>query len=234
MKVAKRKDVPSRLTIDDRLMRADPSLGQLIVAVRSRIGVQRIKPSSSSPFEALVRAVVYQSVSGKAAASIFARLRKSIGRRLTPAKINGMRPRVLVGVGLSGAKVRAIRELARWFESNGNVARKLRQLPDAEIVERLTALSGIGTWTVNVLLIFNLGRLDVMPVADLGIRRGVQLIDGLGSAVTAKQVRERSLAWSPYRSIASIYLWQAGKLKLGPADIKRGKPRKGGAYRLVT
>jgi len=234
MKVAKRNDVPSRLTIEDRLMRADPSLGQLIVAVRSRIGVQRIKPSSASPFEALVRAVVYQSVSGKAAASIFARLRKSTGRCLTPAKINGMRPQILVGVGLSGAKVRAIRELARWFASNGNVARKLHQLPDTEIVERLTALPGIGTWTVNVLLIFNLGRLDVMPVADLGIRRGVQLLDGLGSAATAKQVRERSLAWSPYRSIASIYLWQAGKLKLGPADIKRGKPRKGGAYSFVT
>ena len=229
MRGAKRKDGPSRLTIEDRLVRADPSLGQLIAAVRSRIGVQRIKPSPASPFEALVRAVVYQSVSGKAAASIFARLRKSTGRRLTPAKINGMRPQVLVGVGLSGAKVRAIRELARWFAANGDVARKLHQLPDAEIVEHLTVLPGIGTWTVNVLLIFNLGRLDVMPVADLGIRRGVQLLDGLRSAATAKEVRERSLAWSPYRSIASIYLWQAGKLKLGPADIKPGKPRKGRA-----
>jgi DNA-3-methyladenine glycosylase II len=229
MKVAKRRDVPSRLTIEDRLVRADPSLGQLIVAVRARIGAQRIRPSQASPFEALVRAIVYQSVSGKAATSIFARLRKSIGSRLTPAKIKGLRPQVLVGVGLSGAKVRAIRELARWFESNGDVARKLHQLPDAEIVERLTALPGIGTWTVNVLLIFNLGRLDVMPVADLGIRRGVQLLDSLRSAATAKQVRERSLAWSPYRSIASIYLWQADKLKLGPADIKPRKPRKGRA-----
>jgi DNA-3-methyladenine glycosylase II len=182
MRGAKRKDMPSRLTIEDRLVRGDPSLGALIIVVRSRIGVQRIKPSPGSPFEALVRAVVYQSVSGKAAASIFARLRKSIGRRLTPASINGMRPQVLVGVGLSGAKVRAIRELARWFAANGDVARKLHRLPDAEIVERLTALPGIGTWTVNVLLIFNLGRLDVMPVADLGIRRGVQLLDGLGSA----------------------------------------------------
>ena len=145
-----------------------------------------------------------------------------------------MLPQALVEAGLSGAKARAIRELARWFESNGNVARKLHRLPDAEIVERLTALPGIGAWTVNVLLIFNLGRLDVMPVADLGIRRGVQLLDGLRSAATAKQVRERSLAWSPYRSIASIYLWQAGKLKLGPADIKRGKPRKGGAHSFFT
>ena len=125
MKAAKRKDRPARLTIEDHLGRADPSLGQLILAVRTRIGVQRIKSSPASTFEALVRAVVYQSVSGKAAASIFARLRKSIGRHLTPAKINGMRPQVLAGAGLSGAKVRAIRGLARWFKSNGNVARKL-------------------------------------------------------------------------------------------------------------
>src|ERR1700750_2654056 len=130
MRGAKRKDMPSRLTIEDRFVRGDPSLGALIIVVRSRIGVQRIKPSPASPFEALVRAVVYQSVSGKAAASIFTRLRKSIGMRLPPAKINGIRPQVLVGVGLSGAKVRAIRELARWFAANGDVARKLHQLPD--------------------------------------------------------------------------------------------------------
>ena len=78
---------------------------------------------------------------------------------------------------------------------------------------------------MNVFLIFNLGRLDVMPAADLGIRRGVQLTDGLRTSATPKQVLERSQAWSPYRSIASIYLWQAAKLKLRPGDLARSKKR---------
>jgi 3-methyladenine DNA glycosylase/8-oxoguanine DNA glycosylase len=92
-----------------------------------------------------------------------------------------------------------------------------------KVVETLSAIPGIGAWTVNVFLIFNLGRLDVMPSADLGIRRGVQLTDGLRAIATSKQVLERSRAWSPYRSIASIYLWQAAKLKLLPNDLKGEK-----------
>ena len=98
-------------------------------------------------------------------------------------------------------------------------------LPDDKVVETLTAIPGIGAWTVNVFLIFNLGRLDVMPAADLGIRRGVQLTDGFRAMSTRKQVLERSQAWRPYRSIASIYLWQAAKLKLGPNDLNRGEKR---------
>ncbi len=98
-------------------------------------------------------------------------------------------------------------------------------LADDKIVETLSAVAGIGLWTVNVFLIFNLGRLDVMPAADLGIRRGVQLTDGLRAIATPKQVLDRSMAWRPYRSIASIYLWQAAKLKLGPNDLNQGEER---------
>ena len=80
----------------------------------------------------------------------------------------------------------------------------------------------MGTWTINVFLIFSLGRLDVTPTADLGIRRGIQRADGSRTLSTPTQVLVRSQTWSPYRSIASIYLWQAGKLKLGPNDLKKG------------
>jgi 3-methyladenine DNA glycosylase/8-oxoguanine DNA glycosylase len=125
--------------------------------------------------------------------------------------------------GLSKAKVQTIRELAEWFATNRKQAKGLPTLSDAEIVETLTALPGIGAWTVNVFLIFNLGRLDVLPAADLGIRRGVQLTYGLRAIATPKQVLERSQAWSPYRSIASIYLWQATKLKLRPSDLTQGE-----------
>jgi 3-methyladenine DNA glycosylase/8-oxoguanine DNA glycosylase len=119
--------------------------------------------------------------------------------------------------------VRTIRGLAGWFASNAKLAKALPTLPDDEIAATLSAIPGIGPWTVNVFLIFNLGRLDVMPAADLGIRRGVQLADGLCAIATPKHVLERSRAWSPYRSIASIYLWQATKLKLEPNDLKAGQ-----------
>ena len=209
--------------IENRLAATDPALGRVISAVIARIGPQRVAPSRTSPFEALVRAVVYQSVSGKAAAAIFARLSDVVTKPLTPSKILGLRTHTLTKAGLSSTKTRTIRELARWFTSNRKLAKALRELPDDEVIDLLTKIPGIGAWTVNVLLIFNLGRLDVMPAADLGIRRGVQLADGLRVIATPKQVIQRSQAWAPYRSLASIYLWQATKLKLSPNDLMQGQ-----------
>jgi DNA-3-methyladenine glycosylase II len=211
--------------IGRRLARADPALGRVIAAVISRIGPQQIAPSRATPFEALVRAIVYQSVSGKAAASIFSRLKETISGSLTPAKIAALRPQSLARAGLSSAKANTIRALAAWFISNRALAKALPVLPDDEVAAALTAIPGIGAWTVNVFLIFNLGRTDVLPAADLGIRRGVKLAYGLRALATPKQVVERSHAWQPYRSIASVYLWQAAKLKLGPDDLNRRRSR---------
>jgi DNA-3-methyladenine glycosylase II len=209
--------------IENRLAATDPALGRVMSAVIARIGPQRVAPSRTSPFEALVRAVVYQSVSGKAAAAIFARLSDVVTKPLTPSKILGLRTHTLTKAGLSSTKTLTIRELARWFTSNRKLAKALRELPDDEVIDLLTKIPGIGAWTVNVLLIFNLGRLDVMPAADSGIRRGVQLADGLRVIATPKQVIQRSQAWAPYRSLASIYLWQATKLKLSPNDLMQGQ-----------
>jgi DNA-3-methyladenine glycosylase II len=212
-----------RATIESRLSQADPALGRVIDAVIMRIGPQRITPSRASPFEALVRAVVYQSVSGKAAESIYARLKETVATSLTPPKILALHPQSLSKAGLSKAKVQTIRVLAKWFVSNRKMAKALPTLSDAEIVGALTALPGVGAWTVNVFLIFNLNRLDVMPTADQGIRRGIQLTDGVSNIATPKQVLERSKVWTPYRSIASIYLWQAMKLRLQQRDLIEGK-----------
>jgi len=170
-----------------------------------------------------MRAVVYQSVSGRAAGAIFARLKEVIGRPLTPAKVFALRPQSLVKAGLSNAKARTIRNLASWFKSNRELAAALPKLSDEEINDALSGIPGVGPWTINVFLIFNLGRLDVMPAADLGIRRGVQLIDGLRTLATPKQVIARSEVWRPYRSIASIYLWQAVRLKVESNDLDYGK-----------
>jgi DNA-3-methyladenine glycosylase II len=212
-----------RPAIENRLTEADPALGRVIAAVIARIGPQRVTRSRASLFEALVRAVLYQSISGKAAATIFVHLSEIATRPLTPSKILAISPHILTKAGLSRAKARTIRELARWYTSNRKLAKTLPMLPDNEVIKLLTAIPGIGAWTVNVLLIFNLGRLDVMPAADSGIRRGIRLTDGLRVIATPKQVIERSQAWAPYRSIASIYLWQATKLKLGPNDLKQGQ-----------
>lgn len=213
----------SRSSIEQRLSRADPALGQVIAAVNARLGPQRIKPSKASPFESLVRAVVYQSVSGKAAATIFARLKTWLGGSVRPAAVAKKTSAGLMSVGLSGSKARAIRGLAIWFCANSATARRLTQLPDEEIAAWLTSIPGIGLWTINVFLIFSLARPDVIPTADMGIRRGVQLVCGLQQAATRKQVQERSQRWQPYRSLASIYLWNAVKLKLSQSNIKGRK-----------
>jgi DNA-3-methyladenine glycosylase II len=205
--------------IEAKLALADPKLGRVIEAVIARIGRQGITPSRTSPFESLARAIVYQSVSGKAAAAIYTRLKEAVGRAFIPAKILAMPQDSLMAAGLSKAKAGAIRRLAEWFAANRKTATALPALPDDQVIEALIGISGIGAWTVNVFLIFNLGRLDVMPVSDLGIRRGVQLAYALEEVATPKQVHEKAALWRPYRSIASIYLWNAVKLKIGPNDL---------------
>jgi DNA-3-methyladenine glycosylase II len=206
--------------IEARLANADPGLGRVMTAVIDRIGRQSIVPSRAKPFEALTRAIVYQSVSGKAAATIFARLRTAVAGRFTPGRILAMPHSTLVAAGLSMTKAAAIRNLAHWFEQNKKVARMLSELSDEEVVAALTSITGIGAWTANVFLIFNLGRLDVMPASDFGIRRGVQLVCGLKNIATPRQVHGRAILWQPYRSIACVYLWNAVKLKIAPSDLK--------------
>src|SRR4051812_28717425 len=140
--------------MEARSSEADPALGQLISAVVSRAGVQRIAPSHTVPFEALVRAVVYQSVSGKSAATIFARLKQAITGTLSPARILGLPQSTLTAAGLSTSKSTTIHRLAEWFEANSTIARQLPDLTYEGVISALIGIPGIGAWTVSVLLIF--------------------------------------------------------------------------------
>lgn len=106
---------------------------------------------------------------------------------------------------------------------NRRTAAALPKLPDEDVVEALTGIAGIGAWTVNVFLIFGLGRLDVMPANDLGIRRGVQLAYALKDLATPQQVHEKAELWRPHRSIASIYLWRAVKLKIAVNELQEAE-----------
>jgi DNA-3-methyladenine glycosylase II len=212
-------NMKGRLSQEGRLLLTDPELGRVMAAVTARIGPQRIKPSKAAPFESLVRAVVYQSVSGKAATTIFAHLKDWLGGGFRPAAVVKKSPSALASVGLSGAKAQAIRGLAEWFCANPGAARRLTELSDQEIITSLTSIPGVGLWTVNVFLIFSLGRPDVLPSSDMGIRRGVQLVCNLPRPATPNQVQTRSQRWQPYRSLASIYLWNAVKLNLTQKDL---------------
>ncbi|AMN40434.1 DNA-3-methyladenine glycosylase II [Rhodoplanes sp. Z2-YC6860] len=205
--------------IERALAKADPALGRLIKVIIERSGPRHVAPSPTPPFEALVRAVVYQSVSAKAAASIYARLKAEVGKPFSPGKIGAMSEASIAAAGLAKSKARAIANLAAWFLANRKRAKALPTLPDDEVVAALTSIPGVGPWTVNVFLIFNLGREDVMPASDLGIRRGVQLIARMRSIATPNQVKERALLWRPYRSVASLYLWTSIRLKLQQADL---------------
>ena len=211
------------LNIESVLAKADPALARAIEAVIARQGPVKLAPSHTPPFEALVRAVVYQSLSGKVAAAIFTKLKQAIGNTITPVNILATSPASILDAGLSNAKARTIHNLATWFVSNEKQATALPQMADEDIFHTLTGIAGIGAWTVNVLLIFNFGRPDVLPVADIGIRRGVQLIYGLIEIASTRTVQEKAELWRPYRSIASMYVWQAMKLKLGPTDLEEGR-----------
>jgi DNA-3-methyladenine glycosylase II len=167
-----------------------------------------------------VRAVVYQSVSGNAAATIFGRLKDWLGGSIRAREVVSKRASALASVGLSNSKARAIRGLAEWFCANPAAARRLTALSDEEIITALTSITGVGLWTVNVFLIFSLAWPDVIPAGDMGIRRGVQLVCDLPQPATPKQVQEQSQRWQPYRSLASIYLWNAVKLNLTQTDLK--------------
>jgi DNA-3-methyladenine glycosylase II len=194
------------------LSAADPSMGALIHAVGLCEGVRR---PAEHPFEALTEAVVYQQLSGKAAATILGRFRALCGSpdRLDPAVVLELEPDAMRAAGLSRAKTAAILDLAEKSLS-GVVPHQeeLAGLDDEAIIERLTVVRGIGPWSVQMFLMFRLGRPDVLPHTDLGIRKGVQRLDGLQDVPAPAAVVHRGEVWRPFRTLASWYLWRSLEL----------------------
>lgn len=178
-----------------------------------RAGPFTLRPEQmQSPFQALLRAIVYQQLSGKAAATIFARVQALFPDRhgLNPAAILDTPDEDLRKAGMSRAKVAGVKDLAaKTLSGVVPPLAKLRQMDDAEIVSRLVSVRGIGPWTVEMLLMFRLGRPDVLPVSDLGVRRGFMLTYKMPEMPTAKRLTEHAQRWRPYRSVASWYLWRA-------------------------
>lgn len=207
----------SAATLNPKLVRQakaklarDPALANLF----ARVGPFRLQANRQrEPFEALLRAIVYQLLSTAAATTIYGRAQALVGERPTPTSVLACSRQQLRGVGLSWAKVDALRDLAQKRQQGlVPTRRQAEAMSDAELIERLTAIRGIGRWTVEMLLIFSLGRADVLPVADLGIRRGYQLTYGKRREPQQKNLRKIGEAWAPYRSVVSWYLWRANDI----------------------
>jgi 3-methyladenine DNA glycosylase/8-oxoguanine DNA glycosylase len=194
-----------------RQLRRDPQLA----AVIDRIGPFGLLPARErTPFDYLLRAIVYQQLSGKAAGTILGRVRQIYSPgRLTPAKVLHTEPGTLRGAGLSNGKTAAVLDLA------SHAARRrlpgparLRRLSPEQIVARLTQVRGVGLWTAQMLLIFYLGHPDILPVKDLAIRKGFARVCGRRSPPGEAAIERHGARWRPYRSIASWYLWRASEL----------------------
>lgn len=162
------------------------------------------------PVDALARAILYQQLSGKAAATIVGRVETAIGSRRFHCDTLARRDDADIrGCGVSGNKLLALRDLARREEA-GEIPglRRMSTMSEDAIVEALVPIRGIGRWTVEMMLMFRLGRPDVLPIDDLGIRKGTQVVDGQEAMPTPKELAARGECWRPYRSYASFYLWR--------------------------
>ncbi|MDT0619285.1 DNA-3-methyladenine glycosylase 2 family protein [Salinisphaera sp. P385] len=190
------------------LSATDPRLAGLIERVGPvRFGADRMRGDT---FEVLLRAIVYQQLSGKAAGTIHARILALFGdNRASAAGLERLDDEQLRGAGLSVNKLRAARDLADHC-LNGRLPdiRRLRQLDDETVIERLTAVRGIGRWTAEMLLIFRLGRPDIWPVDDLGVRKGYAVIRGCEMPSPAA-LADAGKIWAPWRSVAAWYCWRA-------------------------
>ena len=188
----------------EHLRRSDP----VMAAIIDRVGAYRIEYRPAE-FEALVRSIVYQQLSGRVASVIFGRLAAATGTPLTPQNILKLRPARMRSLGLSKAKTEYIRDLARHTRDGKVIFEELDQLSDDEVSERLTQVKGIGTWTAHMFLMFALRRPDVLPVGDLGIRAAIRKAYGMKELPGPAEMEALAGRWRPWCSVASWYLWRS-------------------------
>jgi DNA-3-methyladenine glycosylase II len=194
------------------LQRADKTLARII----KRVGPCPLKPGRGlAPWQALVRSVAYQQLNGKAAETIFSRFLALFPdtKFPTPEQIGAAPDERLRRAGLSRAKTAAIKDIAAKTLAGVVPARRdIAKLSDAEIIARLTTIRGVGPWTVEMLLMFTLGRPDVLPATDYGVRSGFARVYGLKELPAPKELLAHGERWRPHRTVAAWYLWRALEL----------------------
>lgn len=171
---------------------------------------QRKRGRPDDAYGTLVRSITGQQLSTKAAATIYGRLTDLYGGHTpTPQEILETDPDQLRAVGLSRAKAAYLRDLAEHIVDGELPVDRLAEMPDAQVIELLTAIKGLGRWTVDMFLMFHLGRPDVLPVGDLGIRKAFQVQYELKELPKAAEMEQIAEAWRPHRTLASLYLWES-------------------------
>jgi 3-methyladenine DNA glycosylase/8-oxoguanine DNA glycosylase len=194
-----------RAAIDEVASR-DPVLADLV----ARIGPVRHRPRDpDGPFAALVRAIVFQQLAGRAAQAIYGRVRTAVGESLTPESLSAVPDAALRTAGLSRNKLASLRDLSAKVLDGTVVLTRTSRRSDEELISRLTTVRGIGRWTAEMYLMFQLRRLDVWPVDDFGVRQGYGLAWELDATPTPKQLEPLGERFRPYRSIVARYCWAA-------------------------
>jgi len=208
----------------EHLKKRDRHLKKLI----EKVGPFTARPDLElSSFEHLLKAIVYQQLTGKAAATIYGRVRALLDlKKPAPQQLIALPDSSLRGAGLSWSKVSYVKDLAEKAlagEVPSNI--EMEKMSDEEIIEKLTAIKGIGRWSVEMLLIFHLGRPDVLPVADYGVRKGFAFLYGHEDLPTPKSLTQYAEVWKPYRSVGSWYMWRAAELIKREANASAAKPK---------
>ena len=193
------------------LRKADPVMAGLIERYGDPDGVlARRGRRPGDAYGALVRSIVGQQLSSKAARTIYERLMALFdGHTPTPRELLATNPEKIRAAGMSNAKVGFLRDLAEHIEDGELDLEQLPELPDEEVLEQLTRVKGLGPWTVDMFLMFHLGRPDVLPVGDQGIKRAVQIEYGLEELPGAAELERIAEPWRPHRTLACLYLWRS-------------------------
>lgn len=194
------------------LAERDPAFAPVI----ARAGPAQLRTKDpDGPFGALVRAIAYQQLAGRAAAAIHGRVRALVPGALTPEAVLALPEEALRAAGLSAAKTASVRDLAARAAAGDLALSSLARRPDGEIVDRLSEVRGIGRWTAEMFLMFELRRLDVWPTGDLGVREGWRLAHGLEAQPAPKALELLGEPLRPVRSVAAWYCWQAVHIARG-------------------
>ena len=182
---------------------------KVMARLMKRTGPFRLPRPATDHFAALAESILLQQLAGAAARAIHRRFLALFDGALSPEAVLALRPRRLRAAGLSGNKVASIRDLAAKVTDGTVPLRRIGRLSDEDVIARLTVVRGIGPWTAEMFLIFQLRRLDVWPVADYGIRKGYALAYGLRTSPTPKRLQVEGERFRPYRTVAAWYCWQA-------------------------
>jgi len=177
------------------------------------VGPCRLRPlTDGSHFEFIARSIIYQQLSTKAAATIHGRVQALCGGVLSAEPLSRLADEALRGAGLSRQKLGYLRDLAAREAAGTLDTRHFPDLPDEDITRQLVQVKGVGVWTAQMFLMFKLGRPDVLPVLDLGIRKGVQRAYRLRKLPDAKRIEKIAAPWAPYRTVGSWYMWRVLEL----------------------